>query len=133
MLYDVTRTQLSISNAQKIESESWDTTRELVGDFEEASARELPTVAEIESVIDENEETDATSLLSSLGEYGDAVLALVKGDIGALSALSRSQGRPIEAIVDTINEISACAIGDILIEETDDGYSVIADYLELIN
>lgn len=133
VLYDVPRTKLSISNAQKIESESWDTTRELVGDFEEASARELPTVAEIESVIDENEETDATSLLSSLGEYGDAVLALVKGDIGALSALSRSQGRPIEAIVDTINEISACAIGDILIEETDDGYSVIADYLELIN
>ena len=133
VLYDVPRIKFSISNAKKIESESWNTTRELVGDLEKATVEELPTVVETESLINENKETDDMSLLTSLGEYGDAVLALVKGDIGVLSALSRSQGKPTEAIVDAINEIAVCAIGDILIEETDDGYSVIDDYVELIN
>ena len=47
--------------------------------------------------------------------------------------LSKSLGRPVEAVVDAINEIAVDTIGDILIEEIDGQYSIIEDYLELIN
>ena len=132
VLYDVPRTKLSITNAQKIEAESWDTTKELVGDFEEHPVEERAAAAVVESVAEAIDEADESSLLSSLGEYKDAVVSLASKDSSALLALSRTLGRPTEAIVDTINEIAVCAFGDILIEEADGHYSIIEDYLELI-
>ena len=136
VLYDVPRTKLNISNAQKIESDSWDTTKELVGEFEESQAVEIEKKAqtiEIESVINESGEADAQSLLSALGKYAEAVTSLAEGEGRSLFELSKSLGIPVEAVVDAINEIAACAIGDILIEENDGQYSIIEDYLELIN
>ncbi|MBE6536184.1 MAG: hypothetical protein E7677_06175 [Ruminococcaceae bacterium] len=133
VLYDVPRTKLSISNAQKIESESWDTTKELVGEFEESPIEEKTRTIEIESVIKESEEADAPSLLSSLGEYADVVTSLAKGESRTLVEISKSLGRPTEAIVDAINEIAVDAFGDILIEENGGEFSIIEDYLELIN
>lgn len=136
VLYDVPRTKLNISNAQKIESESWDTTKELVGEFEEnpiLKTEEKIRAVEVEAVIKASGEADGQSLLSALGKYAEAVAALAKGDIRVLFELSKSLGRPVEAVVDTINEIAACAIGDILIEENDGQYFIIEDYLELIN
>ena len=103
-----------------------------MGEFEESPIEEKTRTIEIESVIKESEEADAPSLLSSLGEYADAVTSLAKGDSRTLIEISKSLGRPTEAIVDTINEIAVCAFGDILIEEADGQYSIIEDYLELI-
>ncbi len=133
VLYDVPRTRLSISNAQKIESESWDTTRELVGDLEEQPIEKKTVAVEVESVIATSEEADETSLLSKLGSYADAVVSLANGESRVLFELSQTLCRPVEAIVDAINEIAVDCIGDILIEETDGGYSIIDDYRELIN
>lgn len=132
-LYDAPRTKLNISNAQKIESESWNTTKELVGDFEEDPIEEKAQAVEVTSVIKENEDAEERSLLSALGEYADAVTSLLNGECGALLMLSKSLGRPAEAVVDAINEIAVDTIGDILIEEIDGQYSIIEDYLELIN
>jgi hypothetical protein len=37
-----------------------------------------------------------------------------------------------DSIVDSINEIAADVIGDVLIEDGDDGYAVIEDYREYL-
>ena len=41
-------------------------------------------------------------------------------------------GKPIEAVVDEINEIAVDIIGDILVEETENGYGIIEDYADHI-
>ena len=107
-----------------------------MGEFEEnpiLKTEEKIRAVEVEAVIKASGEADGQSLLSALGKYAEAVAALAKGDIRVLFELSKSLGRPVEAVVDTINEIAACSIGDILIEENDGQYFIIEDYLELIN
>ena len=131
-LYDLPHTELDLSRAQRIEQDSWQTTRELVETFEEdtqpvprleISPPQMPTAA-----AESGEEGD---LVSALGKYHAAVLSLAEGDSAPLSALARQEGTSPERIVDSINQIAVEVIGDILIDGDGD-YFVIDDYREML-
>lgn len=130
ILYDVPKKPLSLTDAARIESSSWDTTRELVTAFEdEPFDIELPTDndTQCEVLNTENEATDNDSFLP----YRATVMKLIDGDSTAISRLAAELGKLPDAIVDTINEIAFDSFGDLLIEDDGMGnYTVIEDYIE---
>lgn len=132
VLYDLPHTELDLSNAARIESESWETTRELVEAFDEvpepvASVEQAPQQIETPTAFE-----DEQALSSALGEYLDCVRALADKDTSVLEKTSRKLARPIDAIVDTINQIAVEVIGDIIIDGYDGDYSVIDDYRDML-
>ena len=83
VLYDLPRKALDLSNAARIESESWETTRELVEAFEETqishpeeAASSAPTEVSAEML---ESATEEPTLAAALGEYADCVRALAGG------------------------------------------------------
>lgn len=120
-LYDVPRTVFSADNAEKIEMASWDTTKLLVEAFEEE---------EKESVcVEEKVEPENSDLKTALGERYEYLIAVLNGD----KVKQRQITSMPDAIADEINEIAADILGDIIIEEDDDGgYRVIEEYREVI-
>ncbi len=132
-LYDLPRKALDLSNAARIENESWETTRELVEAFDE-TAEPISTVAPITQSLDMIAESSSgeVSLIDALGEYADCVRALANGDTSAITTISRIKGKPADAIVDAINEIAVDVIGDIIIEGSDNDIAVLDDYKDMI-
>ena len=130
VLYDLPVRKLDVSNAARIESESWETTRELVEAFDEADMQTEPIVEEITDIhAIPNEEI---TLLGALGKYASAVKALADRDAAGLELLSHELGKPMEALVDAINEIAVDVIGDIIIDGADGDFVFIEDYREMI-
>lgn len=135
-LYEPVKKELSIADAQRIENDSWETTRILVEAFEDEKDELLPT-AEAEEIRETNESFDKpdtkTEESSAFGEYGGYICALLKND-GAerqreVALLARSE----VVIADRINEIAADVIGDIIIEEGDaGGFEIIEDYRDTL-
>ena len=120
-LYDAPKTAFSADNAEKIEMASWDTTKLLVETFEEEE-KEIAVVEEKTTVQD-------SDLKTALGERFEYLLAVLEGD----KKKQREITQMPDAIVDEINEIAADILGDIIIEEDDDGgYRVIEEYREVI-
>ncbi len=128
VLYDLPRNVLNISNADKIESESWNVTRELVEAFD-VTENTIPQLSYEPPKIP----IDETDIKARLGEYLEAVISLKTNDTSPLCALARENAKPVEAVVDTINEIAVDIIGDILIEEVDGIYAIIEDYSDLLD
>jgi hypothetical protein len=136
---------LSLENAMKIEENSWDTTNELVEAFTDAEAKEskeilssaplcfdIPSTNEIFVDVGDGEQ-DNNEFKDALAKYKDWIVAIDNNDISALKKLSEKTGSMLEAVVDEINEISADFMGDIVIEETEDGkYAIIDCYREII-
>ncbi len=122
-LYDLPKAGLNISNAKYIENASWKTTKELVEAFD------TDTLAEpiIEEVSPKFESTENGFL-----EYAEVLSSLLTGNGIALRELAQKQGKPIEALVDEINELSVELIGDIIIEEENGIYRIIEDYEDYI-
>ncbi|MBO5416831.1 MAG: TerB N-terminal domain-containing protein [Clostridia bacterium] len=132
-LYELPTKPLSLSDASRIEEESWETTRSLVEAFdEEESDAEQDSVPSTENSIAEetvapaSEEDDG--LLNALGELLPFVLAVYRGDGAAQRKFAQERGRMSDSIVDSINEISADTIGDILIEDDGGAYRIVEDY-----
>ncbi len=123
-LYQIPNKPLSLEAAQRIENDSWDVTKILVEAFETEETEPEPVFDETK--IEEND------LISALGERLGFVLAVLKGDVVAQRKESEKLGILADALVDEINELAADAVGDILIEEGDDGYEIIEDYKELV-
>lgn len=129
-LYELPSKPLSLSDASRIEEESWETTRSLVEAFEGEEYTDepvMPYVPEIDAkgavaVSEENE------LSVALGEYLEFAEAVLRGDIAAQRAFISKSGRMPDSIVDEINTISADSIGDILIEDDGGVYRIIEDY-----
>ena len=123
-LYDAPRTEFSADNAERIEMASWDTTRILVEAFED-EVEEEKTVA----VVEEKTETHDSDLKTALGERYEYLLAVLEGN----KIKQRQITSMPDAVVDEINEIAADILGDIIIEEDDDGgYRVIEEYREVV-
>jgi hypothetical protein len=145
VLYDLPIKPLSLENAMKIEENSWDTTNELVEAFTDAEAKEskeilssaplcfdIPSTNEIFVDVGDGEQ-DNNEFKDALAKYKDWIVAIDNNDISALKKLSEKTGSMLEAVVDEINEISADFMGDIVIEETEDGkYAIIDCYREII-
>ena len=121
-LYDAPSTPFSADNAEKIEKSSWDTTRILVEAFEEEK-KEEPIHFE------DKKEPEQSDLKAALGEKYEFLVAVLNGDKNKQKEITAIP----DAMVDEINEIAADILGDIIIEEDDEGgYRVIEEYREVV-
>ncbi len=129
VLYDLPRAALNLSNAEKIENESWNVTRELVEAFDVPTETVRPAQS---IVVSQPSETDGKNK-SAFGEYLSLLCALRDGNDAPLTEYAKNSGMPIEALVDSINEIAVAIIGDIIIEEVDGRYALIEDYADCLD
>ena len=137
VLYDLPKTALSLEKAKQIENDSWGVTKDLISAFEaEELAPDEPavTVEEIplEAISTEEVSDGEKPLRVQLGEYLPFVEALLCGNLSECATIASQMGKLIDSVVDAINEIAVEIIGDMLIEEGDDGFTVIEDYREMI-
>ena len=131
-LYDIPNTPLSLSHAAEIEQDSWDTTQKLVDAFEEEKTEEvksipMPQVEKTAYVPTENELSD---LLLSYRAFLNAVL---REDLAGQKAAAKEMGKLADAVAEEINELASDAMGDVLLEDGDDGYRVIEEYKSLLS
>ncbi len=135
--YDLPVRAPSLERAAEIESASWQTTKRLVEAFEDAEqekkvangiekeptppAQEPPTAPQSAPAED--------TLAGALGELAE-FLSLTGAR--AQREFAISHGMMADAIVDKINTVAGDMLGDILLEEGDDGYTVIEDYREIL-
>jgi hypothetical protein len=152
-LYDAPRAPLSLSNAAEIERLSWDTTQRLVDAFEEGENGELSTHGgEIEaaSLVNraadasfedtENEATKTAPRENAVSEeetkkgvlapYAAFLRAILDGDASAQRRIAGEMGKLPDALADAVNEIAADQLGDVLLEDSGEGFRVIEDYLD---
>ena len=159
--YDTPREVFSFSKAAHIESASWETTKILVEGFSSEPEAPEPETNN-ESLLQKKDDTlqpDACPLpmpdpnllnkekpdfdsaagavpvkafKEKLGEKWNYLVALWKGDRGQAAQLCRAMGELPDALVDEINSIAVDCLGDILLEETEEGYTVIEEYQSLL-
>lgn len=133
VLYDLPKKEFSLSDAQKIEQESWETTHELLDAFEErettVSFSSEPFVAD--SILNEKDET-TEDFCSLLGEFLVFANAVLEKDQELQRKEAERLGKMPEAIVDEINEKAIEHFGDILIEDGEDGFDVIDCYRDIL-
>lgn len=134
-LYDLPRTELSLSGAAEIERLSWETTERLVEAFEENG--DQPSVSETSAVpmpepilMPEAEKTADTE--SAWTRYLPFLRAALEADRKGETDAAAALGRSLDVIADEVNTLAAELLGDILLEEDGSGaFAVIEDYLEL--
>ncbi len=135
-LYDAPNEKMSAEGADEIERASWSTTMRLVeASDEEMHEALIPTeeVTEPESRVDASFEprssADAEDTPDSYGLGSEEIryIAALLG-LGDVSSVSGSLDEA--ALVERINEAFSDGFGDVIIEETPDGYTVIEDYRE---
>ncbi len=128
-MYDIPRKPFSLSDARKIEEDSWSTTRDLIEAFES----EAVTDASVEPMVNEARTAQSENdMRTSFGALWEILLVLFEGREDAIHQAAKKQGKMPDALADEINEIASEAIGDALIEETSGGYRIIEDYRDMI-
>ena len=152
VLYDVPKTEFSLTHAAEIEANSWSTTERLIAAFDtpgmtdapesteplptcdDASKCEAPPVisfsqADPAPVTTEGDADENQLLLNELGDLIEFINCALRSDVAAQRNFARARGEMIDSIADRVNEISADILGDIVLEEDDGGgYTVIEDY-----
>ncbi len=126
VLYDVPKKKLSLSDASKIESESWETTKELISAFE--FEEEELYIQEPTKSMDVSDSGVRSLGNETFGIYTSLLSSMVKENIHALENFALEKGMMCDALVDQINEIAFDFLGDILIEERNGEYEIIEDY-----
>lgn len=137
-LYDVPKREFSIENAKKIEENSWETTQILIEAFDvDEEPEELSESSRIEKQEVSGEEymrslTDEEALSEALCDYMDFIRTAIDKDKKKQAEVASSRGRMIDSLADEINEIAAEVLGDIILENNNDVYTVIEDYAEVL-
>ena len=85
-----------------------------------------------EKEIDSTEESADTTLSDALGQLLGFALAVKSGDKNKQDNEAKTLGKLKDSIVDEINDIAVEVIGDILIEDGDNGYEISEFYRELL-
>lgn len=135
-LYDLPKTPLSVAHAAEIEEASWETTSRLTEAFLDGDAedRELPTPqteppeVEAEPTPPSDGTEDKDRLAGIFGPLYPFVLAAYREDYAKERRIAIEMGRLPDLIADEINELSSDALGDILLLDNGEGYTVIEDY-----
>ncbi len=125
-LYAAPEERLSLSGADDIERASWSTTLRLVETDEVTDEASTEKQADEPATEPPRESEPATSADS----YGLSEERLVL--IDRLLSGEAELGIEADAAIDEINEAFSDGFGDIIIEMTEDGYSIIEDYKEEI-
>ncbi len=131
--YDLPARKVSLARAAEIEAASWQTTKRLVEAFETETTddgvsfkAEDPKTSAVAPVAEQPQD----GLAAALGELCALVRFFDVGDVAMVRAFAREKGRMTDALVDEINSVAADILGDIILEETGEGYAVIEDYRE---
>ena len=130
-LYELPKKQFSLDDAKRIESESWQTTNELVSAFadEEENLFEAPVPpTPAEPIVTYAEPQGDGELCEALGEWLSFARAVLAGDVQAQEVECARHGKMRDWVIDEINRIAADVIGDILIEDD----TVIEDYRDML-
>ena len=140
-LYDLPETPLSLSHAAEIELDSWETTRRLTEAFSENTLEdsenlppqvpEKPREAPITEASSIDEETEKTSLSAIFGDLCPFAEAAYREDFIAQRAFCTERGMLSDMVADRVNELASDALGDILLFDSGDGYTVIDEYRSL--
>ena len=148
-LYDLPKTPLDLSNAAKIELDSWETTKRLTeafsedtGSVERSETVPLPDIAEppteeappavLEMPTEEPPEAEApTSFTQMFRELYPFLEAAYRSDYAAQQAFAAQMGMLPDLIADRINEIAADETGDILLIDAGGGYEILDEYRDL--
>ena len=136
-LYDAPSSELSLSSAEKIENASWESTNLLVSAFEEENTEDTFDVTEmLSSPKEETHEITAPSpfeaFLNALGDKKrEFVFAALNEDPKMQKSIAKEIGTLPDALADTVNELAAEILGDIILEDNGDFYEIIEDYREL--
>ena len=127
----------SLARAAEIENDSWETTKRLVEAFEtpeneEKASNGIEKAAKVSQIAEKPQAVSIhvdNTLAGALGEL--CGFFLLRG-AKAQREFALSRGMMPDAIVDRINTVAGDMLGDILLEEGDDGYTVIEDYREIL-
>ena len=148
-LYEAPREKLSFAGADEIERLSWNTTMRLcdTDEYRESLLEAPDNTAYVEpdlpaSTVTHSEEEKPNNTTVSEPETaektpGADTYGLSASDIAFISALLQSSesgrgGIDDEATVERINEAFSDGFGDVIIEDTGDGFAIIEDYIEEI-
>jgi hypothetical protein len=139
--YDLPVCAPSLSRAAEIENESWETTKRLVEAFGEPEKEEKCQDGIEKSPFPPTQTSPVQFAEAAPLFSAESGLAAALGELAAFLALkgaraqrefALSRGQMVDAIVDKINTVAGDMLGDILLEESDDGYAVIEDYREIL-
>lgn len=146
-LYDIPKSPLSLERAAEIEKNSWTTTYKLTEAFENSKTdiEEFvsPTqtiipeaitqiIPKKEEVINEEPEDAKDKADSPFGTLYPFLLICKSGYTKNQKIFAKENNMTLDEIADRINEIAVDVYGDIILEDTGDGYEIIQDYLDLI-
>lgn len=124
-LYDAEDRTISFSGADEIERASWENARILVPEDEApATVPEPPASEPPQKTVGNGEDTFLTN------EQTEFLAALLAGDRARLARAAERAGTSVDGMVETVNERASEVFGDVVIESTGDGYTVIGDYSE---
>lgn len=137
-LYDLPRKEFSRELAKQIEERSWQTTERLVEAFEEEE--KAPVNERTEELLREEiarAQEDAVvrqenDLEGALRRYYPFLSAALRRDIRGQHKCAGKLSLPMEVVADKVNEIAAEHLGDILLEEDGNGFSVLEDYTDTV-
>lgn len=154
-LYDLPRVEFSAERALKIEEESWETTRilnaafdgetEQYADdisyktvdeqnmFEEAVSKEDNKADVDVSSVDASahEQTYRSQFFNAIGDIAEFIDICKSHDNAEKRKFAGRHGRSVDEIADLINEAALEILGDIVLEDSDNGYLIIEDYQDL--
>ncbi len=129
-MYELQSNELSTTDADEIERASWTTTARLVEDIEEYKVD-----SDADAPAEQAAECEPRSDVDTYGLDG-VRLRFIKAALDANSAemhaIAAELGEIEDSIADEINEAFADGFGDVILEASDDGYTVIDDYKEEI-
>ena len=137
-------TRLSFADAIEIEKASWNVTAKLVegsSEYEDDIVQtESYKALDVESraFVDDGEESATVPYAAEKDRYGlsahelEYLSALIGNDREKCTEICKTNGVLADSVVDRINETFADNFGDVIIEESDDGFVVIDDYYEEI-
>ena len=126
-LYDAPAGALDLAAAAKIEETSWELTRRLVVEEDEAMPSPVPVAVPPEEM------PSRVVCPTPPGEGEDAVALLVEAYLAggdAPLAIARRLGLVEAMAAERVNEEMLEALGDVLLEPSDGGFALIEDYRE---
>lgn len=158
VLYDVPKVAISPERALEIERESWDTTKKLteafsdsdsftdIGtdksahiDMNDSTTERTPKLVDVEESIPEHvappsdEQGVYAGLREKLGNISEFVALCRVPSLLQQRKFASTHGTTVEELADKINEVAVEIFGDIILEDSGQGYAIIEDYLFLFN
>jgi len=127
--YDVSDNEFSLSAALNIEKQSWEVTQKLVEAFEE-EPKQPPKIEEITPHTPEiaEEVSETERFYQSIAQHLEFFELIKQRDFLGQKAYLQKKHLMAEAVADEINECAFEHFGDVLIEDTGEGFCLIEDY-----